>query len=200
MMKNIFKKILVLLSLFVFSQTLVANEQDDLKQHFLKSIDQVLLVVKNHTLSKDERNSEIVKLLTPMFDFKLMAKLSLGKKEWSKLSKEDRVKFVDLYVERMKTSYSSKIDTYKDQIIEVKNIEQKKNKITLTTEVLDKHESMEVKYKFYKPKKQKQDKDVWIIYDVEIIGISILKADRAQFKEFLKTKTMSELMIKIAKK
>jgi len=200
MMKNIFKKVLVLLSLFVFSQTLVANEQDDLKQHFLKSIDQVLLVVKNHTLSKDERNSEIVKLLTPMFDFKLMAKLSLGKKEWSKLSKEDRVKFVDLYVERMKTSYSSKIDTYKDQIIEVKNIEQKKNKITLTTEVLDKHESMEVKYKFYKPKKQKQDKDVWIIYDVEIIGISILKADRAQFKEFLKTKTMSELMIKIAKK
>ena len=138
-MRNIFKKVLLLLSLFVFSQTLVANEQEVLKQHFLKSIDQVLLVVKNHTLSKDERNGEIVKLLTPMFDFKLMAKLSLGKKVWSKLSKVDRVKFVDLYVQRMKISYSSKIDTYKHQKIDVNNIEQKKNKITLTTEVLDKH-------------------------------------------------------------
>ena len=49
------------------------------------------------------------------------------------------------------------------------------------------------------PKDKVRNKDKWLIYDVEILGVSILKTDKAQFKEFLQTKSISELMDALAK-
>jgi len=199
-MKKIFKKIILLCAVLVFSQSLAADEQAELKQHFLKKIDEVILIVEDKSLSKGDRNSNIIKSLTPMFDFKLMAKLSLGK-TWRQLAKVDREKFAELYVERMKQSYSSKIDAYEDERVEVKKVTQpKKNRIALITDLIGKEEKLEIVYKFFKPKKRKSNKDSWLIYDVEILGVSILKTDIAQFKEFLQTKSISELMDVLAKK
>jgi phospholipid transport system substrate-binding protein len=186
--------------IFTFTQTLVADEQIVLKEHFLSKIDEVVVVVKNKELSKDERNRDIIEIVAPMFDFELMAKLSLGKK-WKKLSKEDKTKFIELYVDRMKKSYSSKIDSYSDEEIEVKNIKQpKKSRIVLITDLVSKTESLEIIYKYHKPKKPRAKKDSWLVYDVIILGVSILKTDKAQFKEFLQTKKISELMVALAKK
>jgi len=193
-MNNIFKKILVLLSVLVFSQSLVANEEKDLETLFVKKLDEVILVVKNKSLLSETRNDKIITLLTPMFDFNLMAKLSLGKKAWKKLSKEDRVKFVELYVERMKKSYASKIDSYENEKVEILKTIKKKNRISIFTNIKASEKNVDVIYKYYKPKKPKVDKDTWLIYDVEVLGISILKADKAQFKEFLRTKSINELM------
>jgi ABC-type transporter MlaC component len=55
-------------------------------------------------------------------------------------------------------------------------------------------QKLEIAYKFHKPKVPLASKDKWLIYDVEILGVSILKTDMAQFKEFLQTKSMAELM------
>lgn len=199
-MNKIFKNILLLLAVLVFTQSLVAQEKDELKEHFLKKIDEVVLIVKDNSLSKDDRNGNIIKSLSPMFDFELMAKLSLGN-TWKQLADNDRKKFIDLYVERMKQSYSSKIDAYKDENVQVKEIQQSKsNRIALITDLVSKDEKLEIVYKFYKPKEKKGDKDIWLIYDVEILGVSILKADMAQFKEFLQTKSIGELMDVLAKR
>ncbi|MDQ1263633.1 MAG: phospholipid transport system substrate-binding protein [Campylobacterota bacterium] len=199
-MLKFYKKVVLLLISLVFSQTLAANEQSDLKEHFLKKIDEVVLIVEDKKLSKDDRNAKIIKSLTPMMDFELMAKLSLGN-VWKELSKSDADKFVSLYVERMKQSYSSKIDAYKDEKIQIKSIEQaKENKITFLTDLVSKENRLEIAYKFHKPKDRKKDKDMWLIYDVEISGVSILKTDIVQFKEFLQTKNINELMDALAKK
>ena len=148
---------------------------------------------------KKDRNSNIIESLTPMFDFELMAKLSLGN-TWRELTNEEREKFVTLYVERMKQSYSSKIDAYEDQKVEVKKIEQpQENRIALVTDLVSSEEKLEIVYKFHKPKDKMLNKDNWLIYDVEILGVSILKTDRAQFKEFLQTKSIVELMDALAK-
>ena len=198
-MKNIYKKILALCAALLFAQGLVADEQTELKEHFLKKIDEVILIVEDKKLSKDERNGNIVKSLTPMFDFELMAKLSLGSK-WKELCAADKEKFVSLYVERMKQSYSAKIDAYKDEKVEVKKMEQPKaDRITLVTDLISKTEKLEIVYKFHKPKASIAAKDSWLVYDVEILGVSILKTDIAQFREFLQTKSIAELMDALAK-
>jgi len=200
-LRNKMKKIiLVLVSLFIFSQNLVANEQTILKDHFLNKIDDVITIVKDKTLEKTIRNGKIVESLTPMFDFTLMAKLSLGKK-WKTLKNSDKKEFVHLYVERMKQSYSTKIDAYSDEKIEVTQINQpKKNRIELVTNLINKDNKLEISYKFYKPKNLKMDKDSWLIYDVVILGVSILKTDKAQFREYLQTKTIKELMNQLQSK
>jgi len=198
-LRRLFIKFLLVVSVLGFSTNLVANEQDDLKTHFLEELSDIIKIIEDTNLSKNERNSKIVAELTPMIDFKLMAKLSLGKKAWMKLSKDEQEKFVTLYVERMKNSYSSKIDSYENEEVTVTGVKRKKNRISLKTEIATAEKNLKVAYKFYKPKKRKANKDVWLIYDVEIIGISILKADKAQFKEFLRTKTIYDLMDALSK-
>ena len=100
----------------------------------------------------------------------------------------------------MENSYSSKLDAYSNEKVEVKKINQpKSNRISLETDLVSQDTTLAIVYKFYKPKKKVDGKDTWLIYDVEIMGVSILKADKAQFKEFLQTKSIDELMIALAK-
>ncbi len=198
-MKSMFKFFLLVWSLLIFTQSLVANEQVDLKNHFLNKIDEVVVVVEDKTLSTVSRNENIVNVLTPIFDFELMAKLSLGK-GFKKLSTSDKKRFTKLYVKRMEQSYSSKLDAYNNEKVEVKEIKQpKKNRIFLVTDLVNGDEKLEIVYKFYKPRKQMDGKYSWLIYDVEILGVSILKTDKAQFREFLQTKSISELMDVLSK-
>jgi len=194
-----FKKLLLACSLVFFTQNLVANEQVALKSHFLTLIDKVTKIVEDKSLDKHARNSNIISTLAPSFDFELMAKLSLGS-SWKKLNSDDKKRFVELYVKRMENSYSSKVDAYSGEKVEVKDIKQpKKNRIALITDLVSKDENLEMVYKFYKPKKKQDDKEEWLIYDVEILGVSILKTDKAQFKEYLKTHSITALIAQLDK-
>ncbi len=190
-MKTIFKVLLISILSFSFS---FADEKEDLKEHFLVKVNQLIEIVKEKDHTKETRNEMIRELIDPMFDFELMAKLSLGKK-WLTLNDEDSKRFVKLYVERMKNSYSSKFDAYKDEKVNILEIQEpKKSRLVLVTDLLSNGDKLAIVYKFYKPKTQKENKDLWLIYDVEIQGVSMLKTDKSQFSEFLQTKTIQDLM------
>ena len=193
------KKLFLVFGLLFLTNNLFANDQIKVQELFVQKIEEVTTIVSDKGLSKQDRNSQIVKTLEPIFDFEIMAKLSLGK-TWTKLTKEEKVKFIELYVERMKKSYSSKLDQYSGEKFEVVQLQQpKENRILLDTNLVATEKRFDVKYKFYKPKYPKENKNDWLIYDVEILGVSILKTDRAQFKEFLQTQTLSDLMAELAK-
>lgn len=195
-MKKIGQFIAILVLCVTYANATVA-EQQEVKNNFLTKIERVIEVVQDKKIDAAQRNSKIVEMLTPMFDFTLMAKLSLGN-EWKKLSSSDQKSFVSLYVNRMKRSYSEKIDAYSDEKVEITQINQpKSNRIELITNLLSNEESLEIVYKYYKPKTPKNGKENWLIYDVVILGVSILKTDKAQFREFLQTKTIQELMVQL---
>ena len=193
------RKFLLIIGLLFFTSNIFANEQQKLQDIFVQKLDEVTITVSDKGLSKQDRNTLVVKVLEPIFDFEIMAKLSLGKK-WGDLSQEDKIKFVEVYVERMKQSYSSKLDEYSGEKFKVVSLEQpKSNRILLNTSIVSTEKKFDLKYKFYKPKSQKENKNDWLIYDVEILGVSILKTDRAQFKEFLQTRSVNDLMTELAK-
>ena len=190
-MKTIIKVLLISILGFSFA---FADEKEDLKEHFLVKVNQLIEIIKEKDHTKETRNEKIRDLIDPMFDFELMAKLSLGKK-WLTLNDEDSKRFVKLYVERMKNSYSSKFDAYKDEKVNILEIlSPKKSRLVLVTDLVSNGDKLDIVYKFYKPKTQKENKDLWLIYDVEIQGVSMLKTDKSQFSEFLQTKTIQELM------
>ena len=194
-MKKIF---IIVLGLFIIQQSLLATEKEDLKNHFLNKIDEVVKIVQSEK-DKSIRNSKIVDILNPTFDFVLMAKLSLGKK-WKTLTVSQKDEFVKQYVNRMKKSYSSKLDSYSDQKIEVSSINQsKKNRIELVTNLINNNENLEISYKFYMPNAMKENKDKWLIYDVVILGVSILKTDKTQFSEFLQSNSIEDLITQLNK-
>ena len=64
------------------------------------------------------------------------------------------------------------------------------NRITLETQVIGLDDTYKVIYLFYKKKQTNQ----WYIYDVELVGVSIIQTYRKQFSEFLSTKSFKQLL------
>jgi len=190
------KKILLLIAIF-YTTIAFATNINNVKTNFTLTTNKIIKIIQNKKLDLQTRNDKIIEMITPMFDFKLMAKLSLGK-TWKILDKQQQNEFVKLYVKRMKKSYSSKIDKYTNEKIVINDIQQiKKNRAILKTILITQDDKLEIIYKFYKPKKQRQNKNDWLIYDVVIAGVSIVKTDKAQFKAVLKETSIEALLDKL---
>ena len=189
-----FKKIILIISLV---SMLFSNELDQIKKEFLETTDKMVKIVKDKTIQKDIRNDKIVKVISPIFDFELMAKISLGK-IWKTMNKDQKELFVNQYVKRMKKSYSSKIDKYSDEKITINSIKKiKRTRIVLNTSLIGTATNFEIIYKYYKSRKLKPNKKSWLVYDVVIEGVSIIKTDKAQFRAILKTNSIEELIKKL---
>ncbi len=192
-----FIKYIIFIALLLNNTTISANEKTIVEQEFIVTFDNIINVVKDKSLDKDTRNKNIVSAIDPIFDFELMAKLSLGK-QWKQLNDAQQKEFVVLYVNRMKNSYSKKIDGFADEKVTIDNIQQaKKSRIVLYTRLTGNGEPIKITYKYYKTKKQKSNKKQWLVYDVIISGISIIKSDRAQFSSILQRDTITALMDKM---
>jgi len=196
-MKKLIQNIL-LISIFL-SQIVQADVKADISTQFTTRLDAALQVVNNKQLNKEERNQKIIEVIKPMFDFELMARLSIGR-AWKKLDDTTKKEFVEIYVKRMEKSYSNKIDQYTDEKVIIEDLKQPKpNKAILITYLASKNDKLTIDYKFYHPKKKKPNKDEWLIYDVVIAGVSIIKTDRAQFSEVLKSHDINYLMEQMKK-
>jgi phospholipid transport system substrate-binding protein len=172
---------------------------DEIKLKFEVMTKEIFSIVQLREENKDVRNLAINKIIIPIFDFKLMARLSLGK-VWKTLDEEKQSEFIILYVKRMKKLYSEKVDKYTDEKIIINNIKQtKQTRVILNTSLISSDAKIEIIYKYHKPKKRIKNKNLWLVYDVIMDGVSIIKTDKAQFRAVLKEHTMDELMEKLRK-
>ncbi len=186
--------------LFLLSTSAYASDADirEISSKFTQRADQIMVIVKNKNLTKEERNAQIIDVVDPMFDFMLMGQLSLGKNIWRSLDQKKKEDFTKLYVQRMKNSYSKKVDSYTDEKIVISSVSQEKaNRVTLITNLVGSDGNTEVIYKYYKPNNPLPHKDNWVIYDAIIVGVSIIKTDRSQFQEVLRSHSIDSLMEKM---
>ena len=153
----------------------------------------VVSILQNNDIDQQAKEKKIDKIVTPIFEFPLMAKLSLGRKHWPKLDSQQREKFTRLFSERLKRSYWKKIGIYKDQKLLFKPTEKKKSTYLIPTELIYKDKKVAMLYKFRKVGKS------WKIYDVEIQGVSVLLTYRSQFDEILRHGTVKELLSRLEK-
>ena len=181
------------LSLLILSQTVMADDISSAEKVLKSKLDAVFVVLQKNDLEQETKNNEIIEIVTPMFAFSLMAKLSLGKKYWSGLTKEYKKKYTDLFVKRLKESYLEKLNLYTNEIIVYRAPVQVKKKIHIPTELISKDNKIDMLYKLYKSKHS------WKIYDIEIQGVSIISTYRSQFAEVMSTGTIDDLLLKLEK-
>ena len=182
-------KKLILLPLISFS-FLFAIDEANIKSEMSSKIQEITTILQDKTLSSETKKERISPTLDTVFDYKTMSKISLGK-TWKKLSEEEKESFTSSFEHKLKTSYFEKLELYTDQKVLVKELEKvKSNRIHLHSDIVGVEETYEVIYKFYKAKNSND----WLIYDVEITGVSIIQTYRKQFAEFLKTKSFNELL------
>ena len=169
------------------------NEPKDPNELLSGKWSAVISVLQNKELEQQAKEKQISKIVEPLFDFPLMAKLSLGRKHWPKLNETQRETFTKLFSERLKRSYWKKIAMYKDEKLLFKPTEQKKKIYHIPTELIYKDKKVAILYKLRKVEKS------WKIYDVEIQGVSVLLTYRSQFDEILSRGTVKDLLSRLSK-
>lgn len=183
----------IILSCLLIASYSFAMTKDEIKPKMSIKIDRVLNIVQDANLKKEKKREEIVAILDSLFDYSLMARLSLGR-VWNDLDDSQKDKFTQLFSKRLKDSYVDKLYLYTDEVVELLGTEQPKtNRIVLKTQLIGKNEKYLIDYKFY----EKSSND-WLIYDVSLLGVSILQTYRQQFAGFLKDKSLEDLMANLS--
>lgn len=155
--------------------------------------DAIISILRDKSIEQKVKEEKINKIVTPYFDFPLMSKLALGRKNWPKLSPAQRDRFTCLFAERLMAAYRKKVALYKDERVVIKPKVEKKNLVYIPTELVSSDGKMDILYKL-----RKVDKG-WKIYDLEIEGVSILLTYRSQFDDVLKNGTVEDLLSRLEK-
>jgi len=127
------------------------------------------------------------------FDYNEMSKRVLGK-AWRKLSKKEKENFVELFTELLQYAYVGKIQNYAGQSIEFKGQRIKGKRAEVKTELIDKNKTIPVSYIML------LEGDQWMVYDVVVEGVSLIRNYMEQFREILRKEQYGGLVKQIEKK
>ena len=127
-MKNFFYAVLFTM---IFNQAAIADDKKDAEEVLKGKLEQVISVLEKKELNEKAKKKEIIEIVTPMFNFSLMSKLTLGKKHWPGFTKDQKDKFIELFTIRLKDSYLDKMMLDTDEKIEYKESVQVGKKVQI---------------------------------------------------------------------
>lgn len=184
-------KILIFSMVFalVFSQAAIADDVSEVKGLVTDKITKAIDLIKNKNMNKEVRNDKVVKTIKPVIDFDQMAMLSLGKTHYQRMTEKQREEFVRLFSQQLQDSLVEKLDLYTDEEVVVENAAQENKRVFVVTNLVAKDAKYEMIFKFYKTKKEK-----WMVYDVEVQGVSLVQTYRSQFAGILKKDSIEDLL------
>ncbi len=127
------------------------------------------------------------------FDYNEMSKRVLGR-AWRKLSDAEKENFVDLFTELLQYAYVGKIQNYAGQSIIFKGQRIRGKRAEVKTLLVDKEKTIPVSYIML------LEGDKWMVYDVVVEGVSLVRNYMEQFREILRKDKYSGLVKQIEQK
>jgi len=164
--------------------------------------EQVLVLLKDPKLQGDSKKKERQQLVRDAMDKRFAweesARACLGR-HWTKRTPAEKAEFVKLFGEFLKDNYSDKVATYYNDLDKVDYQGEKivdgdyaSVRIVLTTKAKVDHP---VEYRM-----QKTKGDAWMVYDVVIEGVSLVKNYRDQFDAIIAKSSYEGLIKEIKSK
>lgn len=161
------------------SSTVHATPTTDLKP----VLDDLTSLLSNENLKGKEhlaeRRAKIMSQIKQGFDFEEMSKRVVGK-TWLQLDKKDRVYFTELMTKLLENVYVGKLESYSGESVEFAGETVKGKRAQVTTVINAGDIKIPVHYIM------KQDGVKWMVYDINIEGVSLVRNYRQQFKPILR--------------
>jgi phospholipid transport system substrate-binding protein len=162
------------------------------------AVTQALQILKEPEMKSNHERKELDarlgKIIDPVFDFREMAKRSLGI-HWRDLTSEKRQEFVPLFQDFLSNVYLGRIAFYNGEKVRFTGETVGKNYAEVDTQVVAKNgEQDPVVYML-----ERTDSD-WKIYDVIVDNISIDNNYRSQFDRVISRSSYQELVKRIKQK
>ena len=193
-LKNLFK-ILLLVGFIITSAN--ALKQDEIQVIMTKKIDNVLAILEQKSLPINKKGEQIIKIIDEVFDYELMARIALGKETWNSISEQKQKEFTKIFENKLKKSYIEKLELYNDQKVQIIGLKPYNNtRLQLETQLVGKEGNYQINYNFYNKAK---DSEQWLIYDVDLVGVSIIQTYRQHFAGLLKEKSFDEMLVLLEK-
>ena len=186
--------ILLALAVFIFGQVIFAAASEGPMEQLQKSVDEILQILQSEDLKKpeksEERKTRILEVVTDMFDFRDMARSSLGQ-SWNNISREEQDKFVDLFTNLVEERYIGKIDSYENQKVVYGKQRVKGDRAMIYTNIIDKDLEIPIIYRLH----EKDGK--WLVNDLKIENVSLIVNYRRDFDSIIRKEQFAGLVKKI---
>ena len=183
---------LAVLAVFMLPNLSAASEATD---QLKLSIDGIIDILKDPALKapakKKARRDKMRIRIQERFSFEDMAKRSLGK-HWRKRSDAEKKEFVKLFGTLIENSYIGKLEAYTNEVVRYEEEIDKKKVIEVRTKVITtKGTEIPINYRLLQRNGQ------WMVYDVVIEGVSLVRNYRTQFGQVLRTSPFEELVAQL---
>lgn len=136
---------------------------------------------------RDERRKKIMGTIRTGFDFQEMCKRIVGR-TWLEISESDRDHFTELMTKLLENIYIGKLENYHYQKIEYLDERIQGNLAQVSTQVDKNDVKLPVYYILRLTPKG------WMVYDINIEGVSLVRNYAEQFKSILRTNNFQELV------
>lgn len=189
---------LILLGLFLFTVPAWAG---DAMESIRVTTDRILEILRDPAFQdkahREKRKDALREIVDQRFDWEAFARSSLTTK-WRELNESQRKEFTRLFSRLLERTYLEKLEEHSiDDLRKIEYLEEEtygdraKVRVNIKT---NRNEEIPVEYRL------KKGGDQWLVYDILIEGVSLVKNYRVQFNEILGRSSYSELVERLRAK
>lgn len=180
----------LLMSLFVSvcgAETVTEPVAVGPKAQVEQTVNAILTVLRCTTGDEVEQRQQISHLIRNKFDFEVMSQGALGR-SWQTASDQEQQRFVELFSRLLEETYLGRIRAYTDQKISYGEESIRKGRAVVETFIHDGGVDIPISYKLIP---HGQD---WLVYDVVIEEVSLIRNYRSSYQNILRSKGMAHLL------
>ncbi len=159
------------------------------------TVNDVIRILSNPALkAPDQRQSilrQVKQVVDRRFDYEEMAKRTLP--NWSQLSASQRREFVTLFSELLATSYAEKMAKYSGEKVTFLGDRVEGDQAEVNTVLIRTNDRVPINYRLI-------NKGNWVVYDVNIDGVSLVNNYRSQFGRVISESSYPELVKRLQTK
>lgn len=164
-----------------------ASPTDQLRPTLAKLTDLLADPALKGEARKKERREQIMASIKVGFDFKEMSRRILGP-TWNDITAAEQDHFTELMTKLLENVYVGKLESYSGQSIGYVGERVKGDRAQVSTVIENAGQQIPVHYIMT----QKSEK--WMVYDINIEGVSLVRNYMEQFKSILRTEKLAGLI------
>jgi phospholipid transport system substrate-binding protein len=178
---------------FMMTLALTAIATDNATESVRMSVDSIIGILKDAGLDKPAKREKIRVVIAERFDFRAMSQRTLAT-NWRKASKEEQQQFVELFSQLIQNTYIGRVEAYTNEEVKYPGEKITNDRAVVDTLIITSSAEIPVTYKLY----LKDDR--WLVYDVNIEGVSLISNYRNSYQEIVKREGFAGLLAKMEEK
>lgn len=145
-----------------------------------KTGDAVIAVLKNGSLSMEQKRQKIEDIAAQHFDFETLSRLVLAR-NWKKLSDDQQREFVKEFRTHLSVTYGKNIEAYNDEKLVITGDREESHGDWTVKSIIDRKTVEDVKVDY----RLRQKDGEWMMIDVIVEGVSLVANFRSQFQDII---------------